>query len=78
MSKKKREKTTDTLDTTNEVKKTQRINLAFRHETLEYLRIISGFDSISMTQYINRLILEDKIKRKELFQKLLKLKEIEK
>jgi hypothetical protein len=77
MSKKKRGKVTD-LSASDETKKAQRINLAFQHEALEYLRIMSGFDSISMTQYINKLVLEDKAERKELFQKLLKLKEMEK
>jgi DNA-directed RNA polymerase subunit F len=77
MSKKKREKAAD-LDAVNGVKKNQRINLAFQHEALEYLRIMSGFDSTSITQYINKLISEDKAKRKELFHKLVKLRETEK
>jgi hypothetical protein len=54
--------------------KLPRINLAFQPEAFEYIRTMSGFDTISVTQYINRLIFEDMERRADTLAKLKALK----
>ncbi len=45
--------------------KLPRINMAFTHENLEYLRSISKIKDISITQYVNDLIHADKLAKGE-------------
>lgn len=40
--------------------KRQRINMAFDDENIEYLRLMSRFEGVSMTQYVNDLLDEDR------------------
>jgi len=43
--------------------KLPRINMAFSHENLEYLNIVSRIDGISKTDFVNRLIAKDRSRR---------------
>lgn len=58
--------------------KLPRINMAFATSNLEYLRLISRIEGISITEYINRLIQADRDKRQGILEeakKLLRTKE---
>ncbi|UQZ91325.1 hypothetical protein C4J81_18685 (plasmid) [Deltaproteobacteria bacterium Smac51] len=50
--------------------KPDRLNLALKAGSLEYLQTMSGFDTVSVTQYLNRLIEEDRIKRADIYENL--------
>ena len=41
-------------------KKLPRINMAFSQDNLEYLRLISRIEGVSMTEYVNQLLEVDK------------------
>lgn len=45
--------------------KLPRINMAFTHDNLEYLRTVSKIKDISITQYVNDLIHADKMAKGE-------------
>lgn len=49
--------------------KNPRINMAFYNDHLEYLQMISRIKGISITQYVNDLILVDKKKNREIINK---------
>lgn len=49
-------------------KKLPRINMAFQEDNLEYLQIMSNFDGISITKYVNQLIENNKDLRKKEFE----------
>lgn len=44
-------------------KKLPRINMAFSQENLEYLRLISRIEGVSMTEYVNQLLEVDKAEK---------------
>jgi len=50
-------------------KKLPRINMAFTQENLDYLRIISRIEGVSMTDYVNRLLEADKGNKSAVLQK---------
>lgn len=45
--------------------KLPRINMAFSLENLEYLQIISRVSGVSITEYVNRLVMADRNERAE-------------
>ena len=47
------------------VQKHPRINMAFPEANFEYLQLISRLDNVSMTEYVNNLILTDSKTRAE-------------
>lgn len=53
--------------------KLPRINMAFDEENIEYLRLISRIRGVSMTQYVNDLLNEDKKINDNLLKKAEKL-----
>lgn len=53
--------------------KLQRINMAFSDENIEYLRLISRLEGISMTQYVNTLLEADRVDRADLIEQAKKL-----
>ncbi|MDR3047914.1 MAG: hypothetical protein LBU51_09980 [Bacteroidales bacterium] len=55
--------------------KLSRINLAFQPDALKYIHLLSGFDGVSITQYVNSLIFADMERRRDTYSKLLELKE---
>lgn len=54
--------------------KLPRINMAFQLENLEYLQVMSGFENISITQFVNKLISNDMKNKSELYSQILQLK----
>lgn len=62
---------------TQEVRPTQgrkgmkqaRINMAFTQDNLEYLRIMSRIEGVSMTDYVNRLLETDRQERSAILAK---------
>lgn len=50
--------------------KLPRINIAFTHENLEYLRLVSKIKGISITQYVNDLIQADRESRGDKLEKI--------
>jgi hypothetical protein len=54
--------------------KLPRVNLALQPDALKYIHLLSGFDGVSITQYINSLILADMERRRDTYSKLLELK----
>jgi hypothetical protein len=54
--------------------KLPRINMAFQHENLEYLQVMSGFENISITQFVNKLINNDMKNKSKLYSQILKLR----
>ncbi|GHT93116.1 hypothetical protein FACS1894122_07870 [Alphaproteobacteria bacterium] len=54
--------------------KSPKINITFQAEAFKYIQLMSGFDTISVTKYINNLILDDMRKRSEIYEKLKELK----
>ncbi len=53
--------------------KLPRINMAFDEENIEYLRLISRIRGVSMTQYVNNLLNEDRKVNDNLLKKAEKL-----
>lgn len=47
--------------------KQPRINMAFTPENLSYLRIMAGIKGISITKYVNDLILQDREKKADTY-----------
>jgi len=60
-----RQKETSISKTTQGKKgqKLPRINMAFSYENIEFLNIVSRIDGISKTNYVNRLVKEDRARR---------------
>jgi hypothetical protein len=50
-------------------KKSSRINMAFTPSNLDYLRLISRIEGVSITSYVNNLVQQDKILKKEITEK---------
>lgn len=53
-----------------------RINMAFDLDNLQYLQVMSGFDRVSITKYVNRLIAEDMDRRAETYKKIVEIQEV--
>lgn len=56
---------TQQTQTNKKGQKLPRINMAFTNEHLEYLRVISRLEGISITQYVNDLISNDMVRRQK-------------
>ena len=55
-----------------------RINMAFDPINLHYLQIMAGFDRVSITRYVNRLIEEDLTRRVDIYEQIISIQEVKK
>lgn len=55
-----------------------RINMAFDPDNLHYLQIMAGFDRVSITRYVNRLIEEDLTRRVDIYGQIISIQEVKK
>lgn len=56
--------------------KRQRINMAFDDDNIEYLRLMSRVEGISMTQYVNNLLDQDRVVNADKIKKMEELLDI--
>lgn len=55
-------------------KKAERMNMAFSVSNYEFLRVMAGWEEITITTYVNRLIEAERIRSAEQYKKIKELK----
>ncbi len=68
------EQTEQKAPETQKAQKAPRINMAFSRDNLDYLHIMAGFEGVSVTEYVNRLVKADRETRRELLDRINLLK----